>query len=113
VRVQIGTKREAMDSLRDTWLSELDYVPPGNGNLEMWANTVGEVATAAMSASERDAYEEKKLRKAIADTTLVSESEAMDESEASRRQKLEVAVNRRLEFRHRLSNTGNKIVKSP
>jgi len=30
------------------------------------------------------------LRKAIADTTLVSESEAMDESEASRRQKLEV-----------------------
>ena len=97
VRVQIFKypKREAMDSLRDTWLSELDYVPPGNGNLGMWASTVGEVATAAMSASERDAYEEKKLklRKAIADTTLVSESEAMDESEASRRQKLEVAVN--------------------
>jgi len=33
------------------------------------------------------------MRKAIADTTLVSESEAMDESEASRRQRLEVAVN--------------------
>jgi len=34
----------------------------------MWANTVGEVATAAMSASERDATEKKlKLRKAIAD----------------------------------------------
>ena len=88
-------KREEMEKLRDTWLSELDSVPPGNGDAsQMWASTVGEVARAAMSAAERNAYEEKKLklRKAIADTTLNLESEVMDESEASRRQNLDSAV---------------------
>lgn len=88
-------KREEMVMLRDAWISELDTVPQGNGDAsQMWASTVGEATRTAMSAMERNAYEEKKLklRKAIADTTLLSESEAMDESDASRRQSLEAAV---------------------
>ena len=98
VRVQTFKfpKREEMEKLRDAWLSELGSVPPGNGDAsQMWASTVGEVARAAMSAAERNAYEEKKLklRKAIADTTLNLESEAINESDASRRQNLDVAVN--------------------
>jgi len=62
-------QREAMDSLRDTWLSELDYVPPGNGNQNV-GYTVGEVATAAMSASSATPTEKKaQIAQAIADTT--------------------------------------------
>jgi hypothetical protein len=47
-----------------------------------------------MSATERNAYEEKKLklRKAIADATLSRESEVMDANDAQRRQKLDAAV---------------------
>ena len=89
VRVQTFKfpKREEMEKLRDAWISALDSVPPGNA-LGTWASTVGEAARVAMSAIERNAYEEKKLklRKAIADTTLDLESEAIDESE------LEIAV---------------------
>jgi hypothetical protein len=97
VRVQTFKfpKREEMEKLRDTWISEFSSVPPGNGGAsERWASTGGEVALAAMSATERNAYEEKmlKLRKAIADTTLGLESEARDESDTSRRQELEAAV---------------------
>ena len=96
VRVQTFKfpKREEMEKLRDAWLCELDSVPPGNGEMsEMWVSTVGEAARAAMSAAERNAYEEKKLklRKAIADTTL-TESEVTDKSDASRRQSLNAAV---------------------
>lgn len=98
VRVQTFKfpKREEMEKLRDAWISELGSVPPGNSDAsEMWLSTVGEAARAAMSAAERNAYEEKKLklRKAIADTTLGLESEAMDESDTSRRHKLDAAVN--------------------
>lgn len=97
VRVQTFKypKREEMEKLRDAWICALDSVPPGNAlGSGTWASTVGEAARAAMSAIQRNAYEEKKLklRKAIADTTLDLESEAMDESDASRRQKLDVAV---------------------
>lgn len=97
VRVQTFKfpKREEMEKLRDAWLSELSTVPNGNGAArQMWAGTVGEASRAAMSAAERNAYEEKKLklRKAIADSTLSSELETMDESDASRRQKLDAAV---------------------
>lgn len=88
-------KRTEMENLRDAWINSLESVPPGNGEgSEMWASTVGEAARVAMSATERNAYEEKKLklRKAIADTTLSRESEAVDADDAERRQKLESAV---------------------
>jgi hypothetical protein len=97
VRVQTFKfpKREEMEKLQDAWISELSSVPPGNGDAsESWASTVGEVALAAMSAAERNAYEEKKLklRKAIADTTLSLELEAINESDNSRLIKLDAAV---------------------
>jgi len=80
VRVQAFKypQRDAMEALRDAWLAKLDSVPPGNGEAsEQWASTLGE-AGAAMSIEERHAYEEKKLklRKAMADTTLLSEPQS-------------------------------------
>lgn len=97
VRVQVFKfpKREEMEKLQHAWISELGSVPQGNADAsEMWASTVGQAARAAMSVAERNAYEEKKLklRKAIADTTLSLESEAMDESDASRLRKLDAAM---------------------
>ncbi len=97
VRVQTFKfpKRQEMEELRQAWLSELDYIPPGNSEESAnWANTVGEAAKATMSASERNAYEEKKLklRKAMADTALVKELEAKDESVAERSRQIEAAV---------------------
>jgi hypothetical protein len=81
VRVQIFKfpKREEMESLRDTWIAELDEVPPGNtGAGGVWATTVGEIAKAAMSEAEKAAYEEKKLklRRAMADNALSRELDA-------------------------------------
>lgn len=97
VRVQAFKypKRTEMENLRDAWIAELEIVPPGNSeDSRLWASTVGEAARVAMSASERHAYEEKKLklRKAIADTTLGRESETVDVNELERRQALESAV---------------------
>jgi hypothetical protein len=72
-------KREEMENLRDTWIAELDLVPPGNtGAGGVWATTVGEIAAAAMSESEKAAYEEKKLklRRAMADGALSRELDA-------------------------------------
>lgn len=97
VRVQTFKypKRTEMENLRDAWIKELDSVPPGNSeDSESWASTVGEAARVSMSATERNAYEEKKLklRKAIADATLSRESEVMDANDAQRRQKLDAAV---------------------
>ena len=91
-------KRQAMEALQSQWLSELSYIPQGNtdqGNT--WARTVGEAARATMSAAERNAYEEKKLklRKAMADASLVDELETQNnqsETEIQRRQQLEAAV---------------------
>ncbi|MEL7076748.1 MAG: GIY-YIG nuclease family protein [Cyanobacteria bacterium J06648_1] len=90
-------KRQAMEALKDEWLSELNYTPAGNsegGNT--WARTIGEAAKATMTAAEKNAYEEKKLklRKAMADATLVDElaAETQSEAEVQRRQKLEAAV---------------------
>ncbi|MBW4555088.1 MAG: GIY-YIG nuclease family protein [Trichormus sp. ATA11-4-KO1] len=97
VRVQIFKfpKRQEMEDLRDAWIAELDSIPPGNDSESgMWAGTIGEVAKAVMSATERQAYEEKKLklRKAMADTTLSKEVETVDASEAERQRQLEAAV---------------------
>ena len=90
-------KRQAMAALTADWIAALDYIPEGNtGNSNTWARTIGEAAKATMTATERNAYELKKLklRKAMADATLVDELEAQhqSESEIQRRQKLEAAV---------------------
>ena len=91
-------KRQAMETLKDEWLTELDYTPTGNtGELGTWARTIGEAAKATMTEAERNAYEEKKLklRKAMADATLTDELAAQDtqsEADLKRRQKLEAAV---------------------
>ncbi len=82
VRVQTFNfpKRQEMEDLRDAWIQELGSIPPGNdGESEMWAGTVAEAAKKAMSDGERHAYEEKKLklRKAMADTTMNKELEAV------------------------------------
>ncbi len=72
-------KREEMESWRDTWIAELETVPPGNtGAGGVWATTVGEIAKAAMSDVETAAYEEKKLklRRAMADSALSRELDA-------------------------------------
>ncbi|MBD2567491.1 GIY-YIG nuclease family protein [Anabaena lutea] len=79
-------KRQEMENLRDAWIAELGSIPPGNaGEGGMWASTVGEVAKAVMSDTERQAYEEKKLklRKAMADTTLLKEAERVDIGETA------------------------------
>lgn len=91
-------KRQAMEELRDQWIEALDSVPVGNqGQQGTWASTIGEAAKATMSAVERDAYEDKKLklRKAMADNTLMDELEKNDTQENSdneRRRQLEAAV---------------------
>jgi predicted GIY-YIG superfamily endonuclease len=97
VRVQTFKfpKRQDMEELREAWLSELDYIPLGNGDESaMWASTVGEAAKATMSENERIAYEEKKLklRKAMADTALVKELEVKDTSATETRRQIEAAV---------------------
>lgn len=72
-------KREEMEKLKNLWLSDLDYLPPGNSDQSgMWAGTVREASTAAMSAQERQIYEDKKLklRKAMADTALSKEPQS-------------------------------------
>ena len=91
-------KRQEMEALKDQWIAALGYTPLGNtegGNT--WARTIGEAAKATMNEVERNAYEEKKLklRKAMADATLVDELTAQNsesEAETQRRQKLEAAV---------------------
>ena len=91
-------KRQVMETLKNEWIAELDYIPLGNtGEQETWARTIGEAAKAAMTDVEREAYEEKKLklRKAMADTTLTNELGVQDtqsEADIKRRQKLEAAV---------------------
>jgi hypothetical protein len=91
-------KREAMESLRDEWIADLECVPPGNqGAQGIWASTVGAAVRVTMSEADRNAHEEKKLklRKAMADSTLISEleqSDRQDEAASERQRKLEAAV---------------------
>ena len=89
-------KRQAMEAVKEEWLSQLNYTPAGNsGNGNTWARTIGEAAKATMTEAEKNAYEEKKLklRKAMADATLIDELEtAQSDLEVQRRQKLEAAV---------------------
>ena len=97
VRVQAFKfpKRTEMEALCNDWIAELGTTPPGNlDGGGKWAKTIGEAARAAMSEAERNAYEEKKLklRKAMADTTLMREETPLSEDQTKRRQKLEASV---------------------
>ena len=90
-------QRQAMETLKSTWLAHLDYTPEGNTDQGsgLWARTIGAAAKATMSAAEKDAYEDKKLklRKAMADATLTDELTAdADTASGKRHQKLEAAV---------------------
>jgi hypothetical protein len=87
--VQVQTvkfpKREVMEQQRDAWIAQLAYVPSGNAEAsDLWAGTIGEAAIAVMSSTERQAYEEKKLklRKAMADADLSREADAQSQAEA-------------------------------
>jgi hypothetical protein len=85
-------KRDQMEALRDRWIAELGYTPPGNSQSGEWANTIAAAAIAAMSEAERQAYDEKKLklRKAMADAEL--NRNLPIEQPSDRRENLEAAV---------------------
>ncbi len=87
-------KREEMEQLRDDWIASLPQTPPGNAdNSGAWAGTVRDASSQVMSESERQAYEEKKLklRRAMADGTLHQEASQV-QTDPERRQALEAAV---------------------
>jgi hypothetical protein len=88
-------KREEMEGLRDRWIGELTAVPPGNNGTGVWATTVGAIAKAAMSAAEQAAYEEKKLklRRAMADSALSKELDAVAISDEQKRAQFAAAMN--------------------
>jgi hypothetical protein len=84
-------KRDAMEQLRDEWIAALPSPPPGNLD-GTWASTVQEAAVQVMSATEREAYEAKKLklRRAMADGSL---SQEMIKQEAGQPSDLASAMN--------------------
>lgn len=83
-------KRDAMEKLRDEWIASLPELPPGNVD-GTWARTIKEAATQVMSVTEREAYEEKKLklRRAMADGALQEKTMA----QTDQRQDLAAAMN--------------------
>jgi hypothetical protein len=86
-------KRDEMEKLRDEWIAALPSPP--SGNLDgTWAGTVKDAATQVMSAAEREAYEEKKLklRRAMADGSLHQEA-VKAQSEGEQRQDIAAAMN--------------------
>jgi len=96
VRVQAFKfpRRTEMEDLRDIWIAQLETLPPGNGaGGDRWSRSIGEVAQAAMSEAERNAYEEKKLklRKAMADGSL-NLNKSQSEAASGRQQNLEAAM---------------------
>lgn len=86
-------KRDAMEQLQDEWIAALPGPPPGNVD-GTWASTVRDAATQVMSVTEREAYEEKKLklRRAMADGSL-NLSALKAEGEVAQRQDLAMAMN--------------------
>ena len=96
VRVQAFKfpKRTEMEALCTAWIAELETPPSGNLDGGQWAKTIGEASRSVMSDADRQAYEEKKLklRKAMADATLMREETPLSQAETERRQKLEAAV---------------------
>lgn len=86
-------RREAMAALRDEWIAALPSPPPGNVD-GTWAGTIREAATQVMSAAEREAYEEKKLklRRAMADGTLSKELDRAQATDSTQPSDLKAAV---------------------
>eukprot|EP00611_Tribonema_gayanum_P017870 TRINITY_DN3079_c0_g1_i1.p1 TRINITY_DN3079_c0_g1~~TRINITY_DN3079_c0_g1_i1.p1 ORF type:complete len:484 (+),score=151.68 TRINITY_DN3079_c0_g1_i1:83-1453(+) len=86
-------KRSEMEALREQWLASAEDVPEGNTPGNEWAQTIKDAAS-AMAAEQRGSYEEMKLkmRKAIADTSLVDELEAQDLDSETRRANLQASV---------------------
>ena len=74
-------KKEELMQLQSTWLSSLEYVPTGNMNQDDDGNKGWESSSRssseAMTSQEKEKYSEikMKLRKAMADTTLIDEQE--------------------------------------
>lgn len=88
-------KREAMAALRDEWIAALPGPPPGNVD-GTWAGTIREAAAQAMSAAEREAHDEKKLklRRAMADGALSKElNQAQADHPTNPQKDLAAAVN--------------------
>jgi len=89
-------KKEEMLEMRTSWLKELGYTPVGNTKIgrAQWAETVAEASKAGMSENEIAAYEanKTKMRKAMADTTLIDEMDQLGEDEKLRRQNIINAV---------------------
>lgn len=86
-------KRSEMEQIRDEWIAAFSSPPPGNTGDGKWAGTVKDAAIQAMSAQERQVYEEKKvkLQKAMALGVAAADS-TQPQSEAERRQNLESAI---------------------
>ncbi len=86
-------KRAEMEQLRDQWIAAFPSSPPGNTGDGKWAGSVKDAAIQAMSAQERQAYEEKKvkLQKAMA-LGVATAGGSQPQSEAERRQHLESAI---------------------
>jgi len=87
-------KRAEMEQLRDEWIAAFPSTPPGNTGDGKWAGSVKDAAIQAMSAQERQAYEEKKvkLQKAMA-LGVARAGNPQPQSESERRQDLESAIN--------------------
>lgn len=86
-------KRAEMEQLCDEWIAEFPEPPPGNSGNGNWTGSVKDAAVQAMSAEERQAYEDKKvkLQKAMA-LGVTQAASVLPPSEAERRQSLESAI---------------------
>ncbi|CAM9159587.1 unnamed protein product [Ascophyllum nodosum] len=86
-----------MEELREQWIEECvkqcGYMPEGNVDGREWG-TASRDAQEAMSPAQREAYEDSKLkmRKAMADPSLVDEMDQMSSEDIERRKRLEAAV---------------------
>jgi len=76
--------RSEMDACRDEWLADAaPDVPPGNGAAaQQWASSARDVS-AVLGRDAGEAEKKLKLRKAMADMTLVDEAEAADRAAAA------------------------------
>jgi len=84
-------RREEMDALRDEWIRESGRVPPGNEDASLgFAETIKDASTDGMKDDERQQYHDNKLklRRAMADNTLIDETPNIIEEEIMNREAL-------------------------
>lgn len=80
-KVQVRTfrfpRRADMEAARDAWIDEAGEIPEGNADAA-WGEVRADARAKAMTDAERTAFEENKfkLRKAMADPTLIAERDA-------------------------------------